>query len=128
MKVMKPYPGYSPASTSPNRISNYRLCRARRIVENVFGILAARLGVFLRPISLHRDKGKTVALTCIYLHNFLRQNTAAIDVYSPPGTFDVQDMDNGTVCPGSWKSDVQDANGLVQLQQLPRPATAAQYI
>lgn len=36
--LLKPYPG-NHAKGSIERIFNYRLCRARRIVENVFGIL-----------------------------------------------------------------------------------------
>jgi hypothetical protein len=51
---MMPYPGHKPGATSPERIFNYRLNRARRI-ENIFGILSSKFRVILKPIALHPD-------------------------------------------------------------------------
>lgn len=72
--IMKPYPGQKSGSSSPERIFNYRLSRARRIVKNVFGILSARFRVLLITINLHPDKVESVVLSCVYLHNFLRRD------------------------------------------------------
>ncbi|XP_055944313.1 uncharacterized protein LOC129975284 [Argiope bruennichi] len=53
--MMKPYPGnFEKGSTE--RIFNYRLSRARRVVENVFGIMASVFRVFRKPMALQPDK------------------------------------------------------------------------
>ncbi|CAH1967198.1 unnamed protein product [Acanthoscelides obtectus] len=68
--LMKPYPGQHDKS-SKERIFNYRLSRARCIVENVFGILSAVFCVLGKPILLAPEKTQLITLTCCYLHNFL---------------------------------------------------------
>ena len=46
--MMKPYPHQNlPVN---QRVFNYRLSRARRVVENAFGISASRFRIFRRPI------------------------------------------------------------------------------
>lgn len=48
--IMKPYSDRK--LTTAQRIFNYRLSRARRIIENVFGLCAARFRVLLQPIEM----------------------------------------------------------------------------
>ncbi|XP_030753176.1 protein ALP1-like [Sitophilus oryzae] len=47
--LIKPYPGVN--LSAEQKIFNYRLSRARRIVENAFGILVSRFRIFEKPIS-----------------------------------------------------------------------------
>ncbi|KAJ8929035.1 hypothetical protein NQ314_018304 [Rhamnusium bicolor] len=57
------------------RIFNYRLSRARCIVENTFGILANRFRILLNVIPLKSNKAKVVTQVCVALHNFLRKES-----------------------------------------------------
>ncbi|XP_014667133.1 PREDICTED: uncharacterized protein LOC106808794 [Priapulus caudatus] len=70
--LMKPYPHKN--LEHAKRIFNYRLSRARRVVENSFGILANRFRVFLAPIALEPDFVENLILAACCLHNFLIEN------------------------------------------------------
>lgn len=67
--IMKPF---SRRSTDlSQRIFNYRLSRARRVVENAFGILSGKFRVFRSPIALKLSTTRSIVLACVCLHNFL---------------------------------------------------------
>ncbi|XP_066589547.1 uncharacterized protein [Prorops nasuta] len=69
VNLMKPYPE---SNLSPEkRIFNYRLSRARRVVENAFGILVNRFGILLNPILLSVEKVEIISYACVLLHNLL---------------------------------------------------------
>jgi hypothetical protein len=69
------------------RIFNYRLSRARRISENVFGILANRWRIFRSPIALEPEKVEKVVMGILTLHNWLRSGQSE-NIYTPPGLLD----------------------------------------
>ena len=54
------------------RIFNYRLCRARRYIENTFGILANKWRIFHRPIAGDIEKVEAMVRACCTLHNYVR--------------------------------------------------------
>lgn len=68
--LMKPYGKRN--LTRKERIFNYRLSRARRIVENAFGILANKFGCLLTTLRQKPDTVTSIVLACCCLHNILR--------------------------------------------------------
>ena len=75
--MLRPYP--SQGIPEEQRIDNYRLFRARRVIENAFGILAVRWGVFMLPVQSTVEKADRLVKATICLHNFLgRQIVQAI--------------------------------------------------
>ncbi|KAG5885393.1 hypothetical protein JTB14_002790 [Gonioctena quinquepunctata] len=69
--IMKPYPFRK--LTNKQRIFNYRLSRARRVVENAFGILVNRFRCLLHVSALRPEKAKIITKACCALHNFFSQ-------------------------------------------------------
>ncbi|KAG5863504.1 hypothetical protein JTB14_017427 [Gonioctena quinquepunctata] len=116
--IMEPYAGHQDRG-SRQRISNYRLSRARRVVENVFGTLASVFRVLRKPMLLEPSKAEKV-LACVFLHNYLRHNVEAEDIYTPPGSFDVEDSYTGTIIPGQWRIDRKSIQSLLPLKNVAR--------
>lgn len=107
--LLKPYSRSGPL-TECQQIFNYRLSRARRIVENAFGILTSRFRIFEKPIPLATSTIIKVIKTTCALHNWLKKTT---DHYIAPGNVDTEDITIGRVTKGSWR-DVQ-INGIAPL-------------
>ena len=82
------------------RIYNYRHSRARRISENLFGILANRWRIFLNAISLSPEKVEMITMAILILHNWFRKNSYMSNVYCPIGISD-RVHQNGDITPGS---------------------------
>jgi hypothetical protein len=102
--LMKPYS--KTGISQSERIFNYRLSRARRVVEKAFGILLWRLRVFSRPIKLKPDTVDKVIWTSCSLHNWLRKTTP--NTYLPPQAVDREDFNTGKITPGEWREHVNN--------------------
>lgn len=111
--LLKPYPSRQLDITK--RVFNYRLSRARRIVEDVFGILTHRFGVFQKPISLEPEKVVSVVLVACALHNCLKTNCA--NVYTPDGNFDTDNPESDNAFNREWRQISVNDNMLSLAQQ-----------
>ena len=92
------------------RIFNYRLSRARRIVENGFGILVHRFRCLLTTMQQEPDTVTSCVMACICLHNLLRAANPSL----PPGLVDAEDEQHNLV-PGAWRAeaDLSDLSTVV---------------
>jgi len=120
--IMKVFSGAYPKG-SIERLFNYRLCRVRRVVENVFGITSSVFRVLRKPILLQPEKAKLIVMAIAHLHNFLRRNTHSADVYTPPGSFD-HEVD-GKLVEGSWRNmETGNRSALFPIRNMPRRSSA----
>lgn len=68
--MMRPYPGrFLPEG---KQIFNYQLSRARRIIENTFGIMVAKFRIFRRPIIADPERVTKFTKAACCLHNYLK--------------------------------------------------------
>ena len=110
--LLRPYPG---RNLSENKaIFNYRSSRARRIIENSFGILAARFRIFHHPINATPDRVVAFIKATIVLHNFLRVRES---VYCPPGFVDGEDGE-GNVILGEWRTQTGNASAMQRIGRM----------
>ena len=73
--LMRPYARASLAGPEADqrRIFNYRMSRARRCVENAFGIMAQRWRIYRGTVGCAPDKVALMVKATCALHNLLRQ-------------------------------------------------------
>jgi len=114
--IMRPYPGKS--LSREDKIFNYRLSRARRVIENTFGIMSSKWRIFRRPLIAHPDKAALITKATCCLHNYLQIKNKNMNphdqFYCPPGFTDHEDS-HGNLARGTWRSSVQISSGLQQL-------------
>ena len=102
--MMKPYS--LRGLTQQERIFNYRLSRARRVVENAFGILANRFQVLLSTMQQHPETVKLIVTACMLLHNLMRKRYPALRNQQLDRA---ENLDSDYV-PGAWRTglDLKD--------------------
>ena len=100
--LMKPFP--QQGLNEERRIYNYRHSRARRISENLFGILTNRWRIFFSIINLEPEYVKDCILTALTLHNMLIKSTHSANLYRPHLFFDTI-LEDGKIAEGEWRAE-----------------------
>lgn len=108
-RIMKPFvPSKHKSLTREERIFNYRLSRARRCIENSFGILSRKWLCLSRTLTQKPERVSKIVLTCCVLHNILINS----NTYCPSGYADYFD-NNGELVEGEWRKSY---NQMIPLQ------------
>jgi len=77
MYMMRPYPRARNLNIR-KKIFNYRLSRARRVIESAFGILVARWRIFRKPIIATIRTAIRIVKATTVLHNFIINSEAQL--------------------------------------------------
>lgn len=97
-------------------IANYRICRARRIIENSFGILASRFRIFRRPIIAEVETVESITKACVALRNYLMKGSPQHESTNcPPGFVDFER--NNQIVRGAWRNEVYNETGFRELKR-----------
>lgn len=100
--VLKPYPQKN--LSYEKRIYNYRISRARNVVENAFGLITSTFRILHTPINLSPKKVNTIVMAICVLHNFLRRHSTR---YTNNLTFDRENPITHDIEHGSWRQNAQ---------------------
>ena len=97
--MMKPFSRR--ALTRDERIFNYRLSRARRVVENAFGILSNRFRCLLGRLQQRPGVVVQMVTAMLCLHNIMRARYPGLQ----NAALDAEANDH-QIIPGAWRDDV----------------------
>ncbi|KAL1479170.1 hypothetical protein MTO96_052076 [Rhipicephalus appendiculatus] len=87
---------------------NYRLSRARRLIENAFGIMSSRWRILRRAFRASETTTENIVRACVVLNNFLLQEFPHSRLtYNPPGYVDHEDWE-GRCMEGGWRDHDDD--------------------
>ena len=113
--MQKPYP--QRGTTRSERLYNYRHSRARRIVENGFGLLTVQWRCLTTTMGLAPDNVSKVVLACTTLHNLTRERRGD----PQPGEVDQGDQRNA-----AWRQERNLRNNR-NLRGARQPSTTQRY-
>lgn len=115
--MLKPYPGRD--LTDKTEYFNMRLSRARRTIENAFGILTARWRILRVTMNMAPESAEMIVKACTVLHNFVKMNDGS---YCPDDFTDR--VVGNTVIEGLWRKQVRPLSSVSNLGSHNAPQSA----
>lgn len=116
--LMRPFP--KKGLNYERRIYNYRLSRARRTIENTFGIMCMKWRIYQRPMDTDVVVTENIVKATVCLHNWLRKD----DLQGTPHRYLTSEMVDqedalGRIIPGAWRQ----AGEFGAIQRIPKTGT-----
>ena len=87
------------------QIFNYRLSRARRVIENSFGILAAKWRIFRQPIQAKVDTVDSIVKAAVCLHNYIIMQEETLNPFERSYTNLTDNDVSGVMANGEWRNE-----------------------
>lgn len=115
--LLRPYSKRS--LTNERRIFNYRLSRARRCIENTFGVMVGRFRIFHRVINAYPETVDSIIKAAVTLHNFIKTeetNNPILDQRYCSANY-VDTEREGVIQEGGWRKDVPQNGAFHQIHQ-----------
>ncbi|XP_024867326.1 uncharacterized protein LOC112451734 [Temnothorax curvispinosus] len=110
------------ALTMPQRIFNYRLSKARRVIENTFGILVAKWQILAGQICSKVENAESIVMALLCLHNFLIESDLPEAPqhrnYLRPGLIDGEGPNSEPLENGEWRNEVQPGGVLHRVNRV----------
>lgn len=108
--MMRPFPGRTTVLPQDVKVFNYRLSRARRTIENAFGILVARWRIFRSVITANPVNTETLVKGALCLHNYIKysedNDLIGTRRYCPVNYVDSYGP-NGEMIDGQWRNETR---------------------
>lgn len=124
-RIMKPYTKTkNKPLTETETIFNYRLRRARRCIENAFGILCARFQCLSRMMFCAPDRAQKIISAVCHLHNYLMH--VSDSQYCVPNFADSYN-ERGDLVEGQWRLLISTLSA-IQMRKSDRHCDAAKYM
>ncbi|XP_036147861.1 protein ALP1-like isoform X2 [Monomorium pharaonis] len=117
--LLRPYPGKN-VTTQEKQVFNFRLARARRTIENTFGIISSRWRIFRKPILSNPRNVIQITQAVICLHNWLRiEDLENEELKSKYVTTELVDRENEDgIIEGSWRRIIDDGSALQDINRI----------